>query len=139
MTTLIRCAECKAKNKLPKYSTPFPGCCDACGWAMREWKDGADCERKDALLASVVAVHEEKKERRAPVQGDRSIPKGSDGRESGTIAWSEHEEVWRAYADRGHGGQSAERIAERGGFGYREIVDLIGHVPKTWQPTAKNK
>lgn len=31
-------------------------------------------------------------------------------------------------------GQSAERLAERGGFGYWELTDLLGHEPKTWQP-----
>lgn len=73
-------------------------------------------------------------ERRAPVQGDRDLPKGADGREPGTIAWSEHEEVWRVYNKRFRGDQSAERIANRGGFYYVEIVNLLGHAPKTWQP-----
>jgi hypothetical protein len=72
--------------------------------------------------------------RRAPVQGDSSLPKEANGRQPGTIAWSEHEEVWQAYIKKFGNNQSAQRIAERGGFGYREIVDLIGHKPKTWQP-----
>jgi hypothetical protein len=66
------------------------------------------------------------------VQGDRSIAKGQPGREPGTVAWAEHEQAWRTYAARGHGGQSAERIAQRGGFGYAELVDLLGHAPTTW-------
>ena len=73
-------------------------------------------------------------ERRAPVQGAYYLPVGTVGREPGTIAWSEHEEIWQAYAKRWGGSQSATRIAERGGFGYDEIIDLIGHAPKTWQP-----
>lgn len=51
----------------------------------------------------------------------------------GTIAWAEHEEAWRDYNRRYHG-QSAERIAERGGFGYGELVDHLGHPPRTWEP-----
>lgn len=70
--------------------------------------------------------------RRAPVQGDRRLPQGAPGRDAGTIAWSEHEEVWRAYAHRYGKEQSAERIAERGGFGWGEIVWLTGAAPRTW-------
>jgi hypothetical protein len=76
-------------------------------------------------------------EKRAPVQGDRAIPIGTPGREPGTISWAEHEQAWLTYAARGHGGQSAKRIAERGGFGYLELVDLLGHAPKTWEPVVK--
>jgi hypothetical protein len=67
-----------------------------------------------------------KGERRAYVQQELDKP-------AGTIAWSEHEEVWQAYAKRYGNDQSAERIHERLGFGYYEIVDLIGHEPKTWE------
>ncbi len=73
-------------------------------------------------------------ERRAPVQGDFTIKRGDPGHADGSIAWVEHEEVWRAYAKKWGSRQSAARIAERGGFGYREIVSLTGAAPKTWQP-----
>lgn len=36
--------------------------------------------------------------RRAPVQGDGRRPKGSKGREPGTIAWAEHTKAWDGYA-----------------------------------------
>ena len=36
--------------------------------------------------------------------------------------------------NRRHRGQSAERIAERGGFGYWEITELLGREPNTWEP-----
>jgi hypothetical protein len=65
-------------------------------------------------------------ERRAPVQSSKQ-----HNRPIGTIAWSEHEQVWKAYAARYGRQQSAERIAERGGFGYGEIVMLTGDVPRT--------
>lgn len=67
--------------------------------------------------------------RRAPVQADREHK-----RQPGTISWREHEEVHGAYHAKWGGGQTAERLAERGGFGYGEIVDLLGHPPTTWEP-----
>ena len=77
-------------------------------------------------------------ERRAPVQGDEGwhLPahrQAPGTMRPGTIAWAEHEEAWRDYNRRYHG-QSAERIAERGGFGYGELVDHLGHPPRTWEP-----
>jgi hypothetical protein len=65
-------------------------------------------------------------ERRAPVQRDTN-------RSPGTISWGEHLRVWEAYAAK-FSGQSAERIAERGGFGYDEIIMLTGKAPETWEP-----
>lgn len=69
---------------------------------------------------------------RAPVQGDYFLPRGARGRERGTIAWSEHLEAWEAYARRYGREQSAERIAERGGFGLGELRKLLGRDPATW-------
>jgi hypothetical protein len=63
--------------------------------------------------------------RRAPVQQDNE-------RGPGSIAWVEHLDAWSSYAARFGSSQSAERIAERGGFGYRELVVLLGVRPKTW-------
>jgi hypothetical protein len=68
-------------------------------------------------------------ERRAPVQaryGPTPIRRGS-------IAWSEHLKAYKAYSAAHGNSQSAERIAERGGFGYNEIVTLLGAEPKTWR------
>jgi hypothetical protein len=62
---------------------------------------------------------------RAPVQ------KGVDG-PAGTISWAEHLRVWEAYARRYRNGQTAERIAERGGFGHGEILDLTGGLARTF-------
>jgi hypothetical protein len=72
-------------------------------------------------------------ERRAPVQGDYRRPRGSPGHDAGTIAWDEHELAWTDYARRYGRYQSAERIAERGGFGYGELVMFLGREPQTWQ------
>lgn len=76
-------------------------------------------------------------ERRTKVQEDAGWrrspakrPAGAHG--PGTITWTEHEEIWRAYAKQYGTGQSAERIAERGGFGYQEATLLLGHEPRTW-------
>lgn len=68
-------------------------------------------------------------ERRAPVQGGRE-------RKDGTIAWSEHEAVWELYRAQYGDDQTAERIAERGGFGYAEIIRLTGAEPKTFHSTS---
>jgi hypothetical protein len=68
-------------------------------------------------------------ERRANVQGSRS-----NGYVAGTVAWWEHEAAWNDYAKRYGTRQSAERIHERAGFSYGELVDHLGHEPTTWQP-----
>lgn len=69
-------------------------------------------------------------DRRAPVQGE---PHSRPPIPPGTIAWEEHEEIWRAYHAKWGNDQTAERIAERFGFGYLEIIDLIGKPPRTWE------
>jgi len=49
------------------------------------------------------------------------------------VEWAEHVEAWEAYAKRYGRDQSAERIAERTGFGYRELTTFLGHEPRTWR------
>lgn len=81
-------------------------------------------------------------ERRAPVQGSGPyytspgnwMRKKYPTKESGTIAWSEHLEVYEVYAKKYGKDQSAERLAERGGFGFFEAEMLLGRPLKTWQP-----
>lgn len=80
-------------------------------------------------------------ERRAPVQGDRCYKmmtghsaRRPDSKPPGTIAWSEHLAVYERYRERYGDSQSAERLAERGGFGFREIEMLTGAEPRTWLP-----
>lgn len=51
----------------------------------------------------------------------------------GTIDWAEHLEVWELYAKRYGRDQSAERMAQRGGFSYGELLMFLGHAPKTWR------
>ena len=70
--------------------------------------------------------------RRAPVQGTRELKKGA-----GTISWEEHLLAWSGYSARYGKGQSAERLAERGGFDYAELVEFLGHEPKTWAPSPR--
>jgi len=74
--------------------------------------------------------------RRAPVQADH-VGRSGDGSGPGTISWAEHEQAWRKYAGRHGAGQSAERIAERGGFGYAELQLFLGHDPETWTPVER--
>lgn len=75
--------------------------------------------------------------KRAPVQSDQA---GShDGvswtaHPAGSIEWSEHLLAWSEYARRYGHDQSAERLAERGGFGWGELCMFLGHEPTTWKP-----
>lgn len=69
--------------------------------------------------------------RRAPVQRDTG-KHGRPARSAGTIAWEEHLEAYAEYAGRFGNSQSAERIAQRGGFGYGELIEFLGHEPTTW-------
>lgn len=67
-------------------------------------------------------------ERRAPV----------NGQPGGTVTWAEHVEAWESYTQ-SHPGQSAQRIAERGGFGLVELVTQLGGMPRTWQPDDRTR
>lgn len=71
--------------------------------------------------------------RRAPVQ--RSYPKDGDiGHGPGTISWAEHLLAWSGYDAAYRSGQTAERMAERGGFSYGELEMFLGRKPETWEP-----
>lgn len=75
--------------------------------------------------------------RRAPVQGDYNRATRSYER-AGSIAWSEHLKAWEGYARRFGRDQSADRIAERGGFSFAEVVEYLGREPTTWGPHESN-
>lgn len=53
----------------------------------------------------------------APVQSHKDMP-------AGQIPWALHELAWEEYARQGHM-QSAQRIADRGGFSWAEIVACL--------------
>lgn len=72
--------------------------------------------------------------RRAPVQGEHYCENDGIGHGPGTISWLEHLLVWSGYAARYGQNQSAERMAERGGFCYGELEMFLGHKPETWEP-----
>jgi hypothetical protein len=66
--------------------------------------------------------------RNAPVQMPHSgrVPHGISMR----IPWRIHQKAWKVYGK--HYDQSAERIAERGGFGLMELIYLLaGENPYT--------
>lgn len=69
--------------------------------------------------------------KRAVVQGEHHPTKR---RKPGTVAMWEYLQAYQVYAARCGGYQSAERILERGGFGYSELTSLLGHEPKSWEP-----
>lgn len=79
-------------------------------------------------------------ERRTRVQGNGAwrlsadhTGRLADDRPPGTVEWQEHERAWEGYARRYGKRQSAERMAQRGGFGYCELTEHLGHEPKTWR------
>lgn len=79
-------------------------------------------------------------ERRVRVQNDDAGKLGDitwPKRGVGTITWAEHVEAWSNYAVKYGKDQSAQRIHERGGFGYRELVMFLGRLPTTWRPADK--
>jgi hypothetical protein len=41
------------------------------------------------------------------------------------VPWRIHLKAWEQYAKLGHGAQTAERLAERGGFGLEELIILL--------------
>ena len=98
---------------------------------MRCHKVGAHDEHENSETgATWPALGGGEAERRAPVQAGWD----EDGiRRSGrgTIAWSEHLEAWEGYNKR-YPGQSAEKVAERGGFGPLELRQFLGHDPETF-------
>ena len=71
--------------------------------------------------------------RRAPVQGVRRI------KPPGTIAWAEHELAYAAHAAQYGYRQTAERLAERGGFCWLELIELLGREPETWKPRDEKR
>lgn len=71
-------------------------------------------------------------EKRVCVQGNGKA-RDVDAHPPGTITWSEHERAWQAYDRKWRSGQSAQRIAERGGFAYEELVEFLGRDPETWE------
>lgn len=70
--------------------------------------------------------------RRAPIQGEATNCRRG-AKPHGTVTWTEHVQAWTEYHRHYHE-QDAETIARRGGFGYWEITDLLGHEPTTWAP-----
>lgn len=72
----------------------------------------------------------------APVQAGSRTPT--------SIPWEVHVRVWQVYAALGHGSQSAQRIAERGGFGHAEVIRMLAGYQDSgrgeWDPlTARQR
>lgn len=99
-------------------------------------------------------------ERRVPVHANRDWHLSYEERQNrrtlpggvtGTIPWHVHMKAWEGYVAAGQGSWSAERMAERGGFSYREVQcclrgcynecgpdhDFSDHEPVPgWEPPA---
>lgn len=75
-------------------------------------------------------------ERRFPIQGcyettQRPVPEAHTGHIPGTVPWSIGVAAWERYAQDFGEAQSAERIAERGGFGHEEMDGF--KLPGDWR------
>ena len=144
----------RARSSAPLYAAAVNGCGRSehptLGAAFRSLSLHAEARAADdvdAAVAFVGVLHDDlakqvrpggpvsTTDRRAPVQGDMGWQFGRKPglHAPGTIAWAEHLTAWTVYARKYGNDQSAERLAERGGFGYDELVDLLGHEPKTWE------
>lgn len=98
------------------------------------------CHVCGALITAELAEESETPPR-ARVQRQTYCPKRQrhigpreGGKPAGTIAWAEHLEAYEAYAALHGRRQTAERLEERGGFEWTELVELLGHEPDTWEP-----
>ncbi len=87
-----------------------------------------------------IGVIEPTQPTRAPVQRDCRAPPGRCSHAAdvpehhhGWISWAEHVEAWEVYAKRYGREQTAERLAERGGFSYAELCQYLEHAPTTWE------
>ena len=136
----MKCNECPAKKGLEDIRR--------CIRAQEECRD-AGCHEPDAnvvawigvevdrALSSLPADEGQDDERRAPVQGERQLLPSFPFRSSlpaGTVEWSEHVKAWETYAQHFGRNQDAERMAQRGGFGYVELCAFLGRPPETWRP-----
>lgn len=101
--------------------------------------DKAEIARLRGVLSDAADTLQ-RRERRTRVQGDgaywmpRDLWREPQTQVPGSITWAEHLEVWAFYDKKWGCGQSAERIAERGGFGYWECAELLGRPLRTWEP-----
>lgn len=70
--------------------------------------------------------------KQAPVQSEFSY-RHPKYKPAGLIDWEEFLEAYQEYIKKYGTSQSAERIAERGGFGYYELVKFLKREPRTWK------
>lgn len=98
----------------------------------------ADLDRlgmKRSAARILGAIETAPDERPAPVQDHRrgaTVPLTA-------IPWGLHAILWRVYADHGHGDQSAERLAERGGFSRDELGQLaVGMYGREFGPRGQS-
>ena len=75
------------------------------------------------------------RERRAHCQADHALPRAAPGGRYGTIAWAEHVEACAAGKALGLQGfrDGPERVQQRGGLGYADVVAALGRAALTWK------
>ena len=72
--------------------------------------------------------------RRAPMQADSRTEKNPRPHPAGTVAWSEFLLAMAEYTRQYGTQQGPERMAERGGLSWGELVMFLGRDPETWEP-----
>jgi hypothetical protein len=70
----------------------------------------------------------------AKIQGEgRRNGMTSNDIPDGFVSWEEHYMAWAKWAQRHPEPATAEVIEREGGFNYRQMAELLGHNPVTWE------
>lgn len=138
--------ESKTRDSSPEFvesvADVLDGACAACeAGAPNDHASNVRVARTVLALHTDSATNEASagvigSEKRAPVQGELEALPNVPGHHpvvAGTISWLEHEEAWHSYNHAFRNEQSAERIAERGGFSYFELCGFLGRPPSSWR------
>lgn len=71
---------------------------------------------------------------KAQIQGEgRRNGSTPDDIPDGFISWDEHNLAWGEFNRRDRSGLSANEIENMGGFSYRQVAELLGHNPVSWE------
>lgn len=57
----------------------------------------------------------------------------------GYISWEEHYMAWHRWNLRHRDATTAEKIEREGGFNYRQLTELLGHTPVSWELQDKQR
>jgi len=70
----------------------------------------------------------------AQIQGEgQRNGRTTDDIPDGFISWDEHYLAWGVWSKRQRVAHSAEEVERMGGLSYRQVAELLGHNPVTWE------